>query len=354
MQAVLPNLRSCVALRCGCCRCVAGFSFASTPAAGSAGAAAAGAAPTLSLFAPPAGGAPAPATSEAAAASAAPAASAPTTGELAVAPASAAATTTAVQPQVRMPTVFTCSNKQWVFAQATGVCVRVTALPESLSMLQRQLLRADGMPDASSRCTGLAPFTSCNTTWSGCRVTHYLDRVQAPSEIRGKNVEAIIAGWTAELEARSAAFVKHAAQLAEWDRHILTNRRALLDLEDELQRVRADLKHSLFGVFARFIMFMLWQSTLLFGHDLRQRYLVSTKYKYEALRGPLDLDEVQWVRRRDANGWPQEASSHLQHWQRLPLRPLTSPLILIRIWHAACVKNARCCMAVLGLPHMTT
>lgn len=60
---------------------------------------------------------------------------------------------------------------------------------------------------------------------------------QAPSEIRGKNVEAIIAGWTAELEARSAAFVKHAAQLAEWDRHILTNRRALLDLEDELQRV---------------------------------------------------------------------------------------------------------------------
>ena len=61
--------------------------------------------------------------------------------------------------------------------------------------------------------------------------------VQAPSEIKGKNVEAIIAGWTAELEARSAAFVAHAGRLAEWDRHILTNRRELLDLEDELQRV---------------------------------------------------------------------------------------------------------------------
>lgn len=62
--------------------------------------------------------------------------------------------------------------------------------------------------------------------------------LQAPSEIRGKNVEAIIAGWTGELEARSAAFVRHAGQLADWDRHILTNRRALLDLEDELQRAR--------------------------------------------------------------------------------------------------------------------
>ena len=50
-------------------------------------------------------------------------------------------------------------------------------------------------------------------------------------------MEAIIAGWTAELEARSAAFVRHAGRLAEWDRHILANRRELLDLEDELQRV---------------------------------------------------------------------------------------------------------------------
>ena len=50
-------------------------------------------------------------------------------------------------------------------------------------------------------------------------------------------MEEIIAGWTAELEKRSAAFVKHAAELATWDRHILTNRRALLDLEDELKKV---------------------------------------------------------------------------------------------------------------------
>ncbi len=50
-------------------------------------------------------------------------------------------------------------------------------------------------------------------------------------------MEEIIAGWTSELEARSRAFVKHAGELATWDRHILTNRRALLDLEDELKRV---------------------------------------------------------------------------------------------------------------------
>lgn len=50
-------------------------------------------------------------------------------------------------------------------------------------------------------------------------------------------MEEIIAGWTSELEARSRAFVKHAGELATWDRHILTNRRALLDLEDELKKV---------------------------------------------------------------------------------------------------------------------
>ncbi len=52
-------------------------------------------------------------------------------------------------------------------------------------------------------------------------------------------MEEIIAGWTTELEARSRAFVKHAGELAAWDRHILTNRCALLDLEDELRKVWA-------------------------------------------------------------------------------------------------------------------
>lgn len=48
---------------------------------------------------------------------------------------------------------------------------------------------------------------------------------QVPSEIRGKNVEEIIAGWTEELEERSRAFMRHAHALASWDRHIMAGRR---------------------------------------------------------------------------------------------------------------------------------
>lgn len=60
----------------------------------------------------------------------------------------------------------------------------------------------------------------------------------APSEIRGKSVEDIINEWDAELDARSQAFVRHAQALADWDRQILTNRHALLALEEQLARVR--------------------------------------------------------------------------------------------------------------------
>lgn len=60
----------------------------------------------------------------------------------------------------------------------------------------------------------------------------------APSEIRGKSVEDIINEWDAELDARSQAFVRHAHALADWDRQILTNRHALLALEEQLARVR--------------------------------------------------------------------------------------------------------------------
>ncbi|RMZ56988.1 hypothetical protein APUTEX25_005050, partial [Auxenochlorella protothecoides] len=59
----------------------------------------------------------------------------------------------------------------------------------------------------------------------------------APSEIRGKMVDDIIAGWASELEARSASFTKHAAALAEWDAVILSNRRSLLALEQEVRKV---------------------------------------------------------------------------------------------------------------------
>lgn len=60
--------------------------------------------------------------------------------------------------------------------------------------------------------------------------------MQAPSQIKGKIVEEMIAGWVAELEDRSRAFMRHAGQLASWDRDVMTARRSLLDLEDLLKQ----------------------------------------------------------------------------------------------------------------------
>ena len=63
--------------------------------------------------------------------------------------------------------------------------------------------------------------------------------VQPPSEIKGKLVEDIINEWTVELEGLSRSFMRHAAQLSAWDRHILGTRHSLLDLEGDLKKVRA-------------------------------------------------------------------------------------------------------------------
>ena len=52
--------------------------------------------------------------------------------------------------------------------------------------------------------------------------------------VQGKDLEEIISGWNSELDTRSRAFVKHAEALAEWDRHILHSRHALLSLEEEV------------------------------------------------------------------------------------------------------------------------
>ena len=56
--------------------------------------------------------------------------------------------------------------------------------------------------------------------------------------MQGKAVDDIINEWNAELERRSRAFVKQAEALAEWDRCILQNRHTLLDLEEQLRKVR--------------------------------------------------------------------------------------------------------------------
>eukprot|EP00955_Chlamydomonas_euryale_P116307 366410-Chlamydomonas_euryale.AAC.6 len=52
-----------------------------------------------------------------------------------------------------------------------------------------------------------------------------------PVAIKGRNVEEIINEWNSELEQQAQMFVKHAMTLAGWDRHILTNRHALLEVE---------------------------------------------------------------------------------------------------------------------------
>jgi len=60
-----------------------------------------------------------------------------------------------------------------------------------------------------------------------------------PVAIKGRNVEEIINEWNSELEKQSQAFVKHAAALAAWDRHILSNRHSLLEVEEDLKKVSA-------------------------------------------------------------------------------------------------------------------
>lgn len=55
-----------------------------------------------------------------------------------------------------------------------------------------------------------------------------------PVSLKGKNIEEIINEWNAELEEQVAAFNKHAASLAAWDRTILHNRSCLLGVEEEL------------------------------------------------------------------------------------------------------------------------
>lgn len=64
-----------------------------------------------------------------------------------------------------------------------------------------------------------------------------MSQLQAPSEVKGKPVDDIINEWNAELEKRSRSFVKHAEALSQWDSSILSNRRALLELEEELRKV---------------------------------------------------------------------------------------------------------------------
>lgn len=60
-----------------------------------------------------------------------------------------------------------------------------------------------------------------------------------PVSLKGKNIEEIINEWSAELEEQVAAFNKHAAALAAWDRTILHNRACLLSVEEELGVVAA-------------------------------------------------------------------------------------------------------------------
>jgi len=55
----------------------------------------------------------------------------------------------------------------------------------------------------------------------------------------GKTIEEIIKDWNSELEKRSRQFASHASTLAEWDRHIRSNRRTLLALEAQTASVQA-------------------------------------------------------------------------------------------------------------------
>ena len=51
------------------------------------------------------------------------------------------------------------------------------------------------------------------------------------------DVSGIIQAWTEELERQAQAFVRHVGTVAEWDRHILQNKHALLQLEAEMTKL---------------------------------------------------------------------------------------------------------------------
>ena len=55
--------------------------------------------------------------------------------------------------------------------------------------------------------------------------------------LQGMDVSGIIQAWTEELERQAQAFVRHVGTVAEWDRHILQNKHALLQLEAEMTKV---------------------------------------------------------------------------------------------------------------------
>eukprot|EP00882_Tetradesmus_deserticola_P020053 GHRQ01021608.1.p1 GENE.GHRQ01021608.1~~GHRQ01021608.1.p1 ORF type:complete len:218 (+),score=115.10 GHRQ01021608.1:43-654(+) len=60
-----------------------------------------------------------------------------------------------------------------------------------------------------------------------------------PNPLAGKSLEDIMTGWQQELEKHSVAFVGQARLLAAWDSAVLSNRHALLDVEQELRAVHA-------------------------------------------------------------------------------------------------------------------
>ncbi|KAL4858789.1 Nuclear pore complex protein NUP62 [Chlorella vulgaris] len=93
---------------------------------------------------------------------------------------------------------------------------------------------AFGFGSAPAASAGSAPAASAPA--AAAAATPVAD-LQAPSEIKGKPVDDIINEWNAELERRSRSFVKHAEALAQWDSSILSNRRALIELEEELRKM---------------------------------------------------------------------------------------------------------------------
>lgn len=63
-----------------------------------------------------------------------------------------------------------------------------------------------------------------------CDPKEFVPLVPSRYTLQGRNIEEIVSEWSSELEKHTAAFVKHASALAAWDRHILSNRHALLEV----------------------------------------------------------------------------------------------------------------------------
>lgn len=150
------------------------------------------------------------------------------------APASSNATATTVQPATTTPAFSFSQTAASLPSAGTTTSASTGVASTSAATASPAFGFAAGSAGAAFSSTAVAPPQSTGVLKAVPAPTAL---PASPSAVQGQEVDDVINEWTAELERRSRAFMKHAETLAQWDRVILGNRHALLALEENLRRV---------------------------------------------------------------------------------------------------------------------